>query len=172
MNNSIKKTNSKNSKLDKVFVSKFNFLWLIIFAPGFILGILVAFQTDVDSIIRLPFELSVLSIIGVSGAILSLLMWSLNPLSDFQLSTDKSRGYISRVVDTTNFVTTWVIAGFLVFELFMILTNVDLKAFFDVWIAINTFNCNLVWFFAGMWTADSCSNFLFKWFYPIICRDR
>ena len=138
MDNSIKKIskNIKKENLDKIFVSKFNFLWLIIFAPGFVLGILVAFQTDVDSIIRLPFELSILSIIGITGAILSLLMWSLNPLSDFQLSTDKSRGYISRVVDTTNFVTTWVILGFLVFELFMIFSNVDLKAVFEVWIPL------------------------------------
>tara|TARA_Y100000590_G_scaffold447269_1_gene582232 strand:+ start:936 stop:2102 length:1167 start_codon:yes stop_codon:yes gene_type:complete len=136
MNNSFTKINNKKNKLNKIFVSKFNFLWLAIFAPGFVLGILVAFQTDVDSIIRLPFELSILSIIGISGAILSLLMWSLNPLSDFQLSIDKSRGYISRVVDTTNFVTTWVIAGFLAFELFMILTDVDLKAVFDVWLPL------------------------------------
>ena len=159
MNNSIKKTNNKNNKFDKIFVSKFNFLWLIIFAPGFILGILVAFQTDVDSIIRLPFELSVLSIIGLSGAILSLLMWSLNPLSDFQLSTDKSRGYISRVVDTTNFVTTWVIAGFLVFELFMILirkslryfTSVELKFHFKKMLFENVFFRLVLDWFCGGW---------------------
>ena len=67
---------------------------------------------------------------------MSLLMWSLNPLSDFQLSTDKSRGYIPRVVDTTNFVTTWVITGFLVFEIFMLFTSIDLKSLFDIWLPI------------------------------------
>ena len=61
-------------------------------------------------------------------------MWSLNPLSDFQCSTDKSRGFISRVIDTTNFVTTWVISGFLVFEIIMYFTNIDLKLFFDIWL--------------------------------------
>ena len=60
-------------------------------------------------------------------------MWSLNPLSDFQCSTDKSRGFLSRVVDTTNFVTTWVIGGFLVFEIFMYFTSIDMKIFFDLW---------------------------------------
>ena len=67
-----------------------------------------------NKIIVLPKNLNLISIIGSVGAILSIFMWSLNPLSDFQCSTDKSRGFISRVVDTTNFVTTWVIAGFLV----------------------------------------------------------
>ena len=61
-------------------------------------------------------------------------MWSLNPLSDFQCSTDKSRGYISRVIDTTNFVTTWVISGFLIFEIFMYFTSLDLKMLFDIWL--------------------------------------
>ena len=56
-------------------------------------------------------------------------MWSLNPLSDFQCSTDKTRGYLARVVDTTNFVSTWVICGFLVFEIFMYFTSIDLKVF-------------------------------------------
>jgi len=120
-------------KLSKTFVSKFNLLWLIIFVPGFVLGLFIAFQLNIDLIVKLPLGLSLTSIIGISGAILSLLMWSLNPLSDFQLSIDKSRGYIPRVVDTTNFVSTWVISGFLVFELFMLFTKIDLKGAFDVW---------------------------------------
>ena len=69
---------------------------------------------------------------STAGAILSIFMWSLNPLSDFQCSTDKSRGFVSRVVDTTNFVTTWVISGFLVFEIFMYFTIV-----FNVWLLPN-----------------------------------
>ncbi len=120
--------------LSKTFVSKFNIFWLIVFAPGFILGLFVAFQLNVDSLLNLPLGLSLTNIIGMSGAILSIIMWSFNPLSDFQLSTDKSRGYISRVVDTTNFVTTWVIAGFLVFEIFMLFTAIDLKGVFNIWL--------------------------------------
>ena len=119
--------------LEKTFVSKFNIFWLIIFVPGFLLGILVAFQINPDEFIVLPNNLSLISIIGSSGAILSIFMWSLNPLSDFQCSIDKSRGLISRVVDTTNFVSTWVICGFLVFEIFMFFTSIDLKYFFDIW---------------------------------------
>ena len=120
--------------LEKTFVSKFNIFWLLIFMPGFILGILVAFQVNINNLIFLPNNLELTAIIGSSGAILSIFMWSLNPLSDFQCSTDKSRGFLSRVVDTTNFVSTWVICGFLVFEIFMFFTSIDLKVFFDIWL--------------------------------------
>ena len=128
-----------NSKIEvefenikKTFVSKFNLFWVILFLPGFILGIILAFQIDIDDIFSLPFNL--ITIVGSAGAILSIFMWSLNPLSDFQCSTDKSRGFTSRVIDTTNFVTTWVISGFLVFEIFMYFTSFDLKVFFDLWL--------------------------------------
>ena len=117
-------------KINKTFVSNFNFFWLFLFIPGFILGILVAFQIEFDSSTYNTF----LVFIASAGAILSIFMWSLNPLSDFQCSTDKSRGMLSRVVDTTNFVTTWVISGFLVFEIFMYFTSLDLKIFFDLWL--------------------------------------
>jgi len=120
--------------LAKTFVSKFNIFWLLIFMPGFILGILVAFQVNINNLIFLPNNFELTAIIGSSGAILSIFMWSLNPLSDFQCSTDKSRGFLSRVVDTTNFVSTWVICGFLIFEIFMFFTSIDLKVFFDIWL--------------------------------------
>jgi len=121
-------------KLKETFVSKFNIFWLMLFVPGFIIGILLAFQIDVDNFLNLPTNVSIVILLGSSGAILSIFMWSLNPLSDFQCSTDKSRGFLSRVIDTTNFVSTWVISGFLVFEIFIYFTNIDLKLFFDLWL--------------------------------------
>ena len=124
----------KKEKLEKTFVSKFNICWLFIFLPGFIFGILVAFQIDPNHFFLIPNNINLTGIVGSSGAILSIFMWSLNPLSDFQCSTDKSRGYLARVVDTTNFVSTWVICGFLVFEIFMYFTSIDLKSLFDIWL--------------------------------------
>jgi len=121
-------------KIKKTFVSKFNYFWILIFIPGFIIGLITAFQIDLDKKIGLLNDISIVAIIGSAGAIISIFMWSLNPLSDFQCSTDKTRGFVSRVVDTTNFVTTWVISGFLVFEIFIYFTNIDLKLFFDLWL--------------------------------------
>ncbi len=122
--------NVEFEKIKKTFVSNFNIFWIVIFIPGFVIGIITAFQIDLSSQI---YD-NLFFLIGSSGAILSIFMWSLNPLSDFQCSTDKSRGYLSRVIDTTNFVTTWVISGFLIFEVFMYFANIDLKIFFDLWL--------------------------------------
>jgi len=120
--------------IEKTFVSKFNLFWCLIFAPGFILGLFVAFQFDIDIYLNLPKDLSIVAIVGSVGAFLSIFMWSLNPLSDFQCSTDRTRNYVSRVVDTTNFVSTWVICGFLAFEVFMFFTSIDLKDLFSTWL--------------------------------------
>ena len=35
-------------KIKKTFVSKFNFFWISIFVPGFIVGLITAFQIDLD----------------------------------------------------------------------------------------------------------------------------
>ncbi len=123
-------------KLKKTFVSRFNVFWSLIFLPGFLTGLLVASQVDVDKFLNIPQDYSLVSFLGLSGAILSIFMWSLNPLSDFQCSTDRTRNLLPRVIDTTNFVTTWVICGFLVFELFMYFTSFDLKIFFDIWLPL------------------------------------
>ena len=121
-------------KLQKTFVSNFNIFWTLIFLPGFVIGLFVAFQQDLDQILKIPEGFSLVASLGLAGASLSIFMWSLNPLSDFQCSTDRTRNLLSRVVDTTNFVTTWVICGFLVFEIFMYITSYDLKTFFDIWL--------------------------------------
>ena len=121
-------------KLRKTFVSKFNIFWTLIFLPGFVIGLFVAFQQDLDQILKIPEGFSLVASLGLAGAMLSIFMWSLNPLSDFQCSTDRTRNLLSRVVDTTNFVTTWVICGFLVFEIFMYITSYDLKTFFEIWL--------------------------------------
>ena len=121
-------------KISKNFVSKFNIFWTLIFIPGFVIGLFVAFQQDIDQLLAIPDGLSVVHSIGAAGAILCIFMWSLNPLSDFQCSTDRTRNLLSRVVDTTNFVTTWVICGFLTFEIFMYFTEYNLKTFFEIWL--------------------------------------
>ena len=150
-------------KINKTFVSNFNFFWLFLFIPGFILGILVAFQIEFVS----PVYNSLLVFVASAGAILSIFMWSLNPLSDFQCSTDKSRGLLSRVVDTTNFVTTWVISGFLVFEIFMYFTSLDLKIFFDLWLPFVPLVAILFGFLPGCGPQVVVATFYLNGFIPL-----
>ncbi len=154
-------------KLKKTFVSTFNIFWLLLFVPGFIIGILLAFQIDVDNLFNLPPNISIVILLGSTGAILSIFMWSLNPLSDFQCSTDKSRGFLSRVIDTTNFVSTWVISGFLVFEIFMYFTNIDLKLFFDLWLPFVPLIAILFGFLPGCGPQIVVATFYLNGFIPL-----
>ena len=157
----------EKEKLEKNFVSKFNFFWLIIFLPGFIFGMLVAFQINPNEFFSLPSSINLTAVVGSSGAILSIFMWSLNPLSDFQCSTDKTRGYISRVVDTTNFVSTWVICGFLVFEVFMYFTSIDLKSFFEIWLPFIPLMAIIFGFLPGCGPQVVVATFYLNGFIPL-----
>ena len=154
-------------KLKKTFVSNFNIFWLVLFVPGFVIGVLLAFQVDVDNFFDLPPNISIVILLGSAGAILSIFMWSLNPLSDFQCSTDKSRGFLSRVIDTTNFVSTWVISGFLVFEIFMYFTNIDLKLFFDLWLPFVPLMAILFGFLPGCGPQIVVATFYLNGFIPL-----
>ena len=121
-------------KIGNTFVSRFNIFWVIIFVPGFCVGLLTAFRVNLDNYFLFS-NFNLVESIGSIGAIISIFMWTLNPLSDFQCSTEKTRSFLSRVIDTTNFVTTWVVCGFLFFELLIYFSDIDLMAFFNVWIA-------------------------------------
>ena len=154
-------------KLQKTFVSKFNIFWTLIFLPGFVIGLFVAFQQDLDLILNIPKGFSLVASLGLAGAILSIFMWSLNPLSDFQCSTDRTRNLLSRVVDTTNFVTTWVICGFLVFEIFMHITSFDLKTFFDIWLPFVPLMAILFGFLPGCGPQIVVTTFYLNGFIPL-----
>ena len=154
-------------KVKKTFVSSFNFFWILLFIPGFVVGVVSAFQIDFDKLINLPNSISIVSIVGSAGAILSIFMWSLNPLSDFQCSTDKSRGFKSRVIDTTNFVSTWVISGFLAFEIFMYFTQIDLKIFFDLWLPLTPLVAILFGFLPGCGPQIVIATFYLNGFIPL-----
>ena len=125
---------TKTSKLSlkilkKLLFQNLMFFWLIVFCPGFIIGVLLIFQVNLDTLILFK-NFSLVQSVGSIGAIIFIFMWTLNPLSDFQCSTEKTRSFLSRVIDTTNFVTTWVVCGFLIYEIFMYLTGIDLKNIF------------------------------------------
>ena len=154
-------------KLKKTFVSNFNIFWTLIFLPGFVIGLFVAFQQDLDKILKIPEGFSLVASFGLAGAILSIFMWSLNPLSDFQCSTDRTRNLLSRVVDTTNFVTTWVICGFLVFEIFIYITSYDLKTFFEIWLPFVPLMAILFGFLPGCGPQIVVTTFYLNGFIPL-----
>ena len=58
----------------------------------------------------------------------------LNPLTDFRLYICRSRPLPSRVADMTNFITFWVICGYIAYGLVAEVFNFDLAALFNAWL--------------------------------------
>ena len=106
-------------------------LWMIIMMPGIVLAVLVAFQIDVDALFASPLFDKPATFIGVVGGALALTM-RLAP--KFGVTGDKafseSGTIIRRTIANTNFVTTWVIGAFLVFELSVYIFGLEMKNLF------------------------------------------
>ncbi len=108
-------------------------LWMALFIPGAIVGLMIAFQYDPGII---AFELvgfDFVTPIALFAGILSVLMWMLNPLSDFRLHTSRSRSIGRRIADTTNFVTFWVIVGYVGYGLLETIVGIDFRSLFSTW---------------------------------------
>ena len=99
--------------------NKFYKLWFIFLIPGVFLGLVNAFNID------LAFQILGLDIIltfSFLAALFCVLLWVLNPLTDIQMASIHENTY-RRVVDTTCFVTVWVIISFVLYELINLSTK-------------------------------------------------
>jgi len=131
-NKSSKKEFSKiNLKLDEID-NKYHLslykLWFIIFIPGFFLGIISHLQIDLLKILN--FDINYF--FGFFAALLGIFIWSINPYSDKAISLDNSRNIKLKSIDLTNFITVWVVMGFLFFDLGIYLTGFNFKSLFEV----------------------------------------
>ena len=99
--------------------NKFYKLWFFILIPGLILGLINAFNIDTNFEI---FGMDVVLVFSFSAALFCVLLWVLNPLTDIQMASIHENSY-RRVVDTTCFVTVWVIISFVLYELINLSTN-------------------------------------------------
>lgn len=114
-------------------LSPFYRIWLALFAPGAVIGVGYAAQVDVPEALSIggvhwvePF--------GACAAALAIAMWTFNPLSDIRQCISEYRTVTRRVVDTTNFITVWVLCGFVAYGLLEGLFAFDLVALFGGWI--------------------------------------
>jgi hypothetical protein len=112
-------------------------LWISILAPGVVLGGFGAFQVKTDVAFGPLAGYEPTKWIGVAGALLCAMMWS---LAGHQNTHDRHDSveieHIStwrRIILDTNFITVWVIAGFLTYEIGMYLVGGELASFFKVW---------------------------------------
>lgn len=128
-------------------LSPFYRIWMLLFVPGAVLAVLIAAQVDVAAFTVggvewvLPF--------GAACGMLALVMWALNPLSDIRMCISERRSLSHRVADTTNFITFWVLCGFVAFGLAEKIFLFDLGAAFNTWVYWTPFIAVLIGFIPG-----------------------
>jgi hypothetical protein len=133
-------------------------MWLALMLPGMFFAVPIAMQIDPNTWFGELSTYQPVTLLGFAGGVLALMMWAVH------LSSDPGHTYVSanpgdlgkpqplptkRVIGDTNFVTVWVIAAFLIFELGVHFTGADLNAWFAVWAPLTPLIAALVGFLPG-----------------------
>ena len=112
-------------------------IWFLLLAPGLVLAFLVAFQIDVDSILSTDLLNKPATTIGVMGGLLAIAM---QVAPKFGLVGDsnhsKQKTILRKTIRETNFVTLWVIAAYLAFELPVYFFDINIQGIFAGWASI------------------------------------
>ncbi len=136
-------------------------LWTAFLIPGLVFGAFVAFRADTAAIFGTLFGVETVVWVGVGGAIVSLLLWgSVTPTRTDTTVGDGQVGWASasdgrlgdapaRVVGDTCFVTVWVVFAYLIYELGVHFTGIDLKYIFQVWAPLVPLMAILIGFIPG-----------------------
>lgn len=125
-------------------------LWMLILIPGILLAGLVAFQVDVDAMFAMDGIERPATLLGVIGGTLAISM-RLAPRFGFKGDSvfSEGGGLVRRTISDTNFVTVWVIAAYLIFELSIYFPELDLKSVFDGWVLLTPLMAILLGFLPG-----------------------
>ena len=125
-------------------------LWMLILIPGILLAGLVAFQVDVDAMFAMDGIERPATLLGVIGGTLAISM-RLAPRFGFKGDSvfSEGGGLVRRTISDTNFVTVWVIAAYLIFELSIYFLELDLKSVFDGWGLLTPLMAILLGFLPG-----------------------
>lgn len=125
-------------------------LWMLILIPGILLAGLVAFQVDVDAMFAMDGIERPATLLGVIGGTLAISM-RLAPRFGFKGDSvfSEGGGLVRRTISDTNFVTVWVIAAYLIFELSIYFLELDLKSVFDGWVLLTPLMTILLGFLPG-----------------------
>lgn len=109
--------------------------WLVLVMPGAVLGLALAAQVDFDTLV--PGLGAPVFWLGVVGAALCLAMWGFSRMPNahaeacpYMRSTMTST---TRVIKDTNFVTSWVVLGFLAYELAVHFAGTGIDTWLQVW---------------------------------------
>ncbi|MGO1119026.1 putative manganese transporter [Rhodovibrionaceae bacterium A322] len=105
-------------------------LWLVCLLPGMVLGIMLAFQVDIDAYFATSWFADPASWFGFLCGALGLTLWMARPNS-YGVVPDCNQPVGARVSAETNFITTWVVVGFLAYEVAVVVFNLEPAALFQ-----------------------------------------
>ena len=106
--------------------------WVMLIIPGIALGILAAFQVDIDALLANPFIAQPGTYLGFVGGLFCVFLWvAPSFLKKGTRNNAKIPAYLRDTIADTNFVTAWVVFAFLIFEIWMFSFNIDLESLFS-----------------------------------------
>ena len=141
--------------------------WFALCVPGLLLGGCVAFQVDTGAMFGAVMGVDTAVWLGAAGAMLSMLIWAsvtpnrvpkptemgpdgaVQPIGWASTSEGRLGDAPARVAGDTCFVTVWVVFAYLVYELGVFYTAIDLATVFQVWAPIVPLMAILVGFIPG-----------------------
>ena len=105
-------------------------IWKVLLIPTGLIALLIAFQVSPEAVVGLP--TGMIAPVGSGIAFVLLCSWAVSS-SNGQLGCDgcaspRKSDVFRRVADDTNFVLGWVVAGFLAFEVVMLMVQLDLTS--------------------------------------------
>ncbi len=106
-------------------------IWVALIIPGIVLGILAAFQVDIDLLFQNPLISQPGTYLGFVGGAFCVFLWAAPAiLKGSRINNSKIPAYLRNTIADTNFVTAWVVFAFLIFEIWIFSFNVDLESLF------------------------------------------
>ena len=125
-------------------------LWMLFMIPGILLGIISAFQFDLNAILTNNYVKDPVSLFGFIAGSLCLFMWLLPFFYGYKSDISNSDSTLKhRTISDTNFVTGWVILAFLTYELSVHFANIDLSIIFNSYIYVVPLISILIGFLPG-----------------------
>lgn len=134
--------------------------WLALAVPGVLVGVLAAFQVDLDVLVPAWVPFAPTFWLGVAGAALAVGMWvsrggeaSNRPCRDGSCAlagqAPAPRPIVSDLIDDTNFITGWVVFAFVGYQLMVAAWGLDMGEMLAVWAPLVPAMAILVGFIPG-----------------------
>ncbi len=144
----------RQSPFTRALRNLLNNAWLILIVPSTILGLAIAFQIDVDQYFGAlaPYEPTLW--IGVTGAMLSLVLWAFASPNQGHIGQEVmdiagKSSMKRRVIRDTCFVTSWVVFGFLAYEFAVHFMGAGIESWFKTWAPLVPLVAILIGFIPG-----------------------